>query len=557
MLKELYIENLAVIQQVRVDFSQGFTVFTGETGAGKSILIDAINLVLGQRASKELVRTGAKKAVASAVFSHLPRESQELLKQAGYETEDGELLITREITADGKSSARVMGRPATAALLQELGLTLVNIHGQHDSQVLLAQERHLDILDGFAADGQLLQEYVAEYGKYQALKTEFKQVNLDERQKARKLDLLSYQIEEIDTVSPVPGEDVQLTQQLQILRNGERINRSLLEAYTALYGYDEGAGGGYGQVSAACAAVNEVEDCGKELESIAEQLSGIQSEIEEAASRISAFLERFDYDPEAQAQAEQRLAELEDVKRKYGPTIEDVLEFASKAKGELSAIRFSEQRKMELAELLEAQKRRVAQKGQELSALRREAAVRFSKEVEDQLRFLDMPNVTLQVQQDKGKYGPRGCDHVEFLFSTNRGEVPRPLGKIASGGELSRIMLAVKTVMAEQDQVGTLIFDEIDTGVSGASAQKIGLKLKEVARRRQVLCVTHSAQIAALAENHLLIRKQTQDDRTFTRVFPLDEQGRVEEVARIMATDQITDLMLQNARQMIEAGKRE
>lgn len=552
MLKELYIENLAVIERVTVDFSDGFTVFTGETGAGKSILIDAINLVLGQRANKDLVRTGASKAVVSAVFCQIPQGIQNMLEQAGYEMDQDELLITRQVMADGKSTARIMGRPATAALLQELGMALVNIHGQHDSQVLLAPERHLDILDGFAADQDVLEEYRKEYAQYQKLKSEFKQINFDEQEKARKMDLLTYQIEEIDMLNPQPGEDEQLAQQLQVLRNGERINRSLMEAYTALYGYDD-AGGGYGEISTACAALTEIEDCGKEMESIAEQLSAIQSEIEETAAQISGFLEKFDYDPETLEAAQQRMEDLDSLKRKYGTTIEEVLAFSQKAKEKLSAIRFSEQRRSELIQLLEQQKKRVVETGQVLSGLRSQAAVRLCEQVQEQLRFLDMPNVTLQVQQEKAKYGARGCDRVEFLFSTNRGESPKPLGKIASGGELSRIMLALKTVMAQQDSVGTLIFDEIDTGVSGSSAQKIGLKLKEVSQCRQVLCVTHSAQIAALAGNHLLIQKKAQGERTFTGVTALDRNGRIKEVARIMATDQITDLMLQNAEAMIAA----
>jgi DNA repair protein RecN (Recombination protein N) len=552
VLKELYIENLAVIERVTVDFSDGFTVFTGETGAGKSILIDAINLVLGQRANKDLVRTGASKAVVSAVFCEIPQEIQNMLEQAGYEMDQDELLITRQVMADGKSTARIMGRPATAALLQELGMALVNIHGQHDSQVLLAPEHHLDILDGFAADQDVLEEYRKEYAQYQKLKSEFKQINFDEQEKARKMDLLTYQIEEIDMLNPQPGEDEQLAQQLQVLRNGERINRSLMEAYTALYGYDD-AGGGYGEISTACAALTEIEDCGKELESMAEQLSAIQSEIEETAAQISGFLEKFDYDPETLEAAQQRMEDLDSLKRKYGTTIEEVLAFSQTAKEELSAIRFSEQRRSELIQLLEQQKKRVVETGQVLSGLRSQAAVRLCEQVQEQLRFLDMPNVTLQVQQEKAKYGARGCDRVEFLFSTNRGESPKPLGKIASGGELSRIMLALKTVMAQQDSVGTLIFDEIDTGVSGSSAQKIGLKLKEVSQCRQVLCVTHSAQIAALAGSHLLIQKKTQGERTFTGVTALDRNGRIKEVARIMATDQITDLMLQNAEAMIAA----
>lgn len=572
MLKTLYIENLAVIERMTVNFQMGLTVFTGETGAGKSILIDAINLVLGQRSSKDIVRTGTKKALVSAVFSDLSTECLSRLAEYGYEAENGEVLISREISADGKGSARLMGRPVTVGILRVLGASLINIHGQHDNQVLLNQENYIDILDAYAdqqhllkenhmdmldafADHQaLLHEYQKEYNRYVKLKNEYKAISIDEQEKARKIDLYTYQVEEITAVNPQPQEDEQLEERLNTMRNAAKISGALNAAYAALYGLD-GEGGCYDEVNNACTSLEEVADFHKDIRAVSEQLEGVQYEIEEAAQKLSAFLETIEFDQAELYAAEQRMDDLYNLKRKYGSTIEEILAYCETAQKELSSMQMSDQIQLELLQKLNEQKKAVMTLGHRLSDSRQRAGKRFAEQVKRELTFLDMPNVQLKVQFEKAKYGAKGCDEVEFLFSTNKGEEPKSISKIASGGELSRIMLAIKSVLAEKDEIGTLIFDEIDTGVSGPSAQKIGLKLKEVAQNRQVLCVTHSAQIAALAAHNFLIKKETDSERTFTKIIPLDEEGKIHEVARIMAADEITDLTLETARAMISAQK--
>lgn len=554
VLKELYIENLAVIERMNIMFEEGFTVFTGETGAGKSILIDAINLVLGQRASKDIVRTGTEKAVVSAIFTNIQKTVQQKLLDYGYESENEELLISREINKDGKSVARLMGRPVTVSILRELGALLINIHGQHDNQILLNNENHLDILDLYADTTIVFGQYQTEYRRYVSLKNEWKKISLDEQEKMRRIDLLRYQIDEISEIEPKENEDEQLEERLSVIRNSAKISQQLSSVYAMLYGYDEETG--------ACDLLRESVDLLDEtavyhrsVSGFAEQLRNVQDGAEEVANKVSAFLETFDFNPNELDQLEQRLDDLTQLKRKYGTTLPEVMEFYRRAKKELEQIELSEERREELAEQLKQQKTKVMVAGKQLSDLRHQAAKQFVSQISNGLVFLDMPNVAMKIEFIKAKYGPKGCDMVEFLFSTNRGEEMRSLGKIASGGELSRIMLAIKSVLAEKDEVATLIFDEIDTGVSGKSSQKIGLKLRGVAKHRQVLCVTHSPQVAALAQHHMLIRKETQDDRTFTRVAPLNEDGRVAEVARIMGTDRVSDLMLDSAREMILQGK--
>lgn len=554
MLKELYVENLAVIEKMNITFASGLTVFTGETGAGKSILIDAINLVLGQRASKDIVRTGTSKAVVSAVFGGLTAEFRRKLEGFGYESEDGEIMVAREISADGKSTARLMGRPVTVAVLRELGTMLINIHGQHDSQILLSEENHIDILDSYAGAQVLYSTYRKEYERFSRLKSEYQKLNVDEQEKARRIDLLSYQVDEIAQAEAKPGEDEQVESRLGIIRNAAKIAESLNAVYVLLRGYEDD-GGVYDSLSRSCDLLEDVAEYHQTLGAFSEELSGKKYEIEEFADKLSAFLDRFDYNAGELEELEERLNELNQLKRKYGATLEEVLEYYDSAKKELETIQLSEQTQAGLLEQMDHQKQRVVKAGQRLSEARRKAGKEFVSGVSKQLAFLDMPNIAMDVRIEKTKYGAKGCDVVEILFSTNKGEALKSISKIASGGELSRIMLAIKSVLAEKDAIDTLIFDEIDTGVSGKSAQKIGLKLREVAAHRQVLCVTHSAQIAALAENNFLIRKSTKYDRTFTSIHSLDDGQKEREVARIMSTGEITDLMLENAKEMISQGK--
>ena len=463
MLKELYIENLAVIERLTLSAGAGLTVFTGETGAGKSILIDAINLALGQRASRELVRTGAEKAVVSALFDGLDASVEEKLRECGYESENGELLISREIGVDGKSAARLMGRPVTVSILREVGAMLVNIHGQHDNQLLLDEDRHLEILDLYAGLQEAFGAYQAEYRQYQALKRQLRGVSMDEQEKARRIDLLSYQTEEIARLDPAPGEEERLSERLGVLRNAARITEQLTAAHALLYGGYEEDGGACDLLRRSVKLLEETGEYHPELRQMAEQLRGAQAEAEDAAGAAARFLERLEFDPQELDRLESRLEELNQLKRKYGDTLEEVLAYYRSALQELEQIKLSEERRQELAGKLEEQKKRVMETGQALSRARQEAARRFVEQVSEELQFLDMPNVSMQVKIEKTKYGPRGCDEAVFLFSTNRGEELRSLSRIASGGELSRIMLAVKSVLAEKDGVGTLIFDEIDT----------------------------------------------------------------------------------------------
>lgn len=572
MLKTLYLENLAVIEQMTVNFEVGLTVFTGETGAGKSILIDAINLILGQRSSKDIIRTGEKKAVVSAVFCDVSNDVIKKLNEYGYEIENDEILISREINIDGKSMARLNCRPVTVSVLKDIGGLLINIHGQHDNQVLLNQENyvdildvyaksnnikeenHLDMLDKFADHTELLNQYKTEYNNYNKIRNKYKKISIDEQEKARRIDLLSFQIDEISQINPKPQEDTILEDRLNTMRNSENISKALNQAYSALYGVD-GEGGCYDIISKAYDSLEEVSSYNNDIQSINEQLEAVQYEIEEIVTKISSILETVDYDSYELNQAENRMDDIYSLKRKYGSTVEEIHEYFEKAKKELDSIKMSDQIQRELLLELDDKKKQVMALGKKLSESRQKAGKRFSEQVKKELVFLDMPNVELKVSFNKSKYGAKGCDDVEFLFSTNKGEEPKSIGKIASGGELSRIMLAIKSVLSQKDEIPTLIFDEIDTGVSGASAQKIGLKLKEVSLNRQVLCVTHSAQITALAKNNFLIKKQVENDRTFTKIIKLDEDGKINEVARIMATDKITDLLLENAKEMILSGK--
>lgn len=559
MLKELYIENLAVIQKMEVQMGNGLTVFTGETGAGKSILIDGINLVLGQRSgagggNKDIVRTGSKKAVVTAVFTDLNEQVLQKLEEFGYEPENGEILLSREISADGKSTARLMGRPVTVGILRELGSLLITIHGQHDNQMLLSSEKHIDILDLFGGHTALLGQYHQAYGRYVSLKNQYRKTLLDEQEKARQIDLLSFQVEEIENANLRPGEDEEVKEQLNVIRNSAKISDCLSQAYHALYAQEDGTGA-YDLLQDAESSVEEVAELNGQLQDIRVQLETLTYEMEDVAEKISGFLDHFDFHPEELEELEQRSEEIHLLKRKYGATVEEILAFGTEARKKLEQIQLSEQMQNELAVQINAQKQIVMELGKQLSHERQISGRQFAERVAEELRFLDMPNVTLKVQQEKVKYGAKGCDEIVFLFSTNKGEELKSISKIASGGELSRIMLAIKSVLAEKDEIDTLIFDEIDTGVSGKSAQKIGLKLKEVAGNRQVFCVTHSAQIAALAHQQYLIQKTVEGERTYTRVHELDEEGRVQEIARIMATDKITDLMVQNAREMLNAGK--
>ena len=552
MLSALYIENLAVIEKTFIEFPAGFSVFTGETGAGKSIVIDAINACLGQRTSREIVRTGTPRASVTAVFRGLPAPVCCLLLQSGYEMEGGELVVERTIHADGRSVARLNGRPAPIGLLREIGGSLVHIHGQHDSQTLLSPERHLELLDRFGDLEGELASYQEKFAELRRVIQRLQHLNRQETGKEKRAEMLRYQIEEIQSARLTPGIEERLTEKSRRFRSVERIARVLQNACIALSGDEEellGAVDLAGNARDELAALSDF----SEFAAAGETLEDLTLELSELSSALREQLASLEYDRQEADLVESRLSELNRLKLKYGGTVSQILDSLEDAKRELAAIESSAEQIRKLNREAVRLKKEVSALAGKLALRRKEAAGRFVEKVAGEARFLEMPNLRLEAQFVPTKLCASGDVAVEFQISTNLGEPPKPISKIASGGELSRIMLAIQSALAEKDGTGTLIFDEIDTGVSGRAAQKIGLKLREVAADRQVLCVTHSAQVAALAHSQFLIRKSSDGERTYTQVIPLDIEGRVEELARIMATDQVSELARETARQMLLA----
>ena len=551
MLSQLYLENIAVMEKVSVEFREGFSVLTGETGAGKSILVDSIGAILGGRVSRDLIRTGAETAFISAVFQSPGEEACAKLLELGFAPEDdGSLVIQREISSDSKSSCRVNGRPATVSALRELGPLLVNILGQHESYGLLSPENHIAYLDSMGIPADLSARYAAAFGEARRVRRELDSINLDEAQKARRTDLLSYEIAELEKADLKPGEQEELEHRRTVIRNSEKIASSVAAAKEILEG-GEDAEGASAAIGEAASQLESAERYLPELHELAERLRNASYELEDCRDSLRGFDDELDYDPAELNAIESRLDEIYRLGLKYGGSIENMLGFLEKSRAELSGIQTSD----ETAARLRAEYRKSAEEAQnlalEISRWRSEAAHRFASQVKKELEFLNMPHVAFEARQERCPLNSRGCDKIEFLISTNAGEPPKPIAKIASGGELSRIMLAVKTVLSGRDRTGTLIFDEIDTGVSGSAAQKIGLKLREVSGNRQVVCVTHLAQIAALADAQYLIRKEVRGGRTFTEVTELDDEGRRQEIARIIGGTQITPLTLQNAAEML------
>lgn len=554
MLSELYIENLAVIEKTDIQLKNGLNVFTGETGAGKSIVIDAINAVLGQRSNRELVRHGKEKASITARFTDICRRAADILEKNGYQTENGDIIIMREIFADGKSAARLMGKPVTVALLKEIGTELINIHGQHDNQILLSPERHIEILDNYGDYRPLISEYYDRYHRVVMIKREIKKISMDEDEKVRRIDLLTFQVDEIFSAELKEGEEETLLQERAKVKNAVKIIEMLSAARHAIIG-DDGDGGALDMAQMAAKSLSKAQDYyGDEEDDLYSRADDVANVLSELLSDIDSRLEQFDFNEGYLTEVEDRLNEISDLRKKYGNTVLEILEYADKAKQELDTLTLSEQRLIELNEEGQKEYASLLEVADRLTNARKAAAKRFVDSIASELEFLDMPNVKVEAVINETRPNSRGRDIVEFLISTNKGEPPKPIAKIASGGELSRIMLAIKNTLADKDEVQTLIFDEIDTGVSGRAAQKIGLKLKQAAKSRQVLSVTHSAQIAALADHHYLIRKDSDDTATYTNVSELDYNGRIGEVARIMSTDKITDLMLKSAEEMIKMG---
>ena len=549
MLSSLQIENVAVIQKAEVHFKPGLNVLTGETGAGKSILIDSINAILGNRTSKDLVRTGAPKAVIRAAFEQVPDAVLDSLEKAGYERSDA-LMLSREITAEGKSSCRINGMPATAAVLRELCGGLININGQHDSVGLLNPARHLGILDDYAQNNAEFQGYYVLYRELVRIKRELDAMITDEAEKQRKIDLLSYQVQEIEDAGLTAGEEQRLESRRKVLANASSIRDKIAQSYALLSGGDDAAGAVdlLGEASNAVDAAAQLDEA---LAGASSQLLDLYYTAKDVAADLIGRLESYDTNDAELDEIEQRLDLIYKLKRKYGETVEDVIAFGQNAKEELERIQSSQERH----DHLQAEKRCLyalaREKAEVLTQTRLRAFEELNKRISGTLDFLNMPGVRMTLRHTRGPLASHGQDSIEFYISTNPGEAPKPLAKIASGGELSRITLAIKNAMADKDAVPTVIYDEIDSGVSGKAAGRIGEVLRQSAQGHQILCITHTAQIAALADCHLLIQKNVANDRTYTEIHPLDEEGRVDALARLISGENVTELSRANAREML------
>lgn len=551
MLSELYIENLAVIEKATIDFSDKLNVFTGETGAGKSILINGINAILGQRVTKDIVRTGTDKAVISALFTDIGDNVLQVLDELGISAEDGQLFLTREIRSDGGSVARVNSRAVNVSVLKAIGETLVTIHGQHDNQILMAPERHIEILDSYAESEALIEDYHSSFRELQSIAKKINKIKTEQSKKEFRMAELADIVEEINSLNIHEGEDKEIEAELNISKNAVAISEALYMAKQLLSG-DDDTDGAVEMTQRASKSVEGYTDIMTEISPIYDRLSSAAIEMEDISEEIGSLLDSLDIDPKRYDYLNQRSDELRRIMKKYGPELDDVLITLENSQNELDELSGAEQSLDELNKEKERLLAEVSKKAKALSDHRKKAGERFVSQVTEELEFLNMPKVKLVVQQKTGKLTINGMDSIEFLISANLGEEPKPIAKIASGGELSRIMLALKNVIAEKDSIGTLIFDEIDTGVSGRAAQKIGIKLKQISRLRQVLCVTHLAQMAVMADNHLLIEKNIQGDRTVTTVRTLDHEQRKYEIARIMGGENITELMLENAEQYLK-----
>lgn len=551
MLSELYIENLAVIERATIDFSDKLNVFTGETGAGKSILINGINAILGQRVTKDIVRTGTDKAVISALFTDIGDNVLQVLDELGISAEDGKLFLTREIRSDGGSVARVNSRAVNVSVLKAIGETLVTIHGQHDNQILMAPERHIEILDSYAESEALIEDYHSSFRELQSIAKKINKIKTEQSKKEFRMAELADIVEEINALNIHEGEDKEIEAELNISKNAVAISEALYMAKQLLSG-DDDTDGAVEMTQRASKSVEGYTDIMTEISPIYDRLSSAAIEMEDISEEIGSLLDSLDIDPKRYDYLNQRSDELRRIMKKYGPELDDVLTTLENSQNELDELSGAEQSLDELNKEKERLLAEVSKKAKALSDHRKKAGERFVSQVTEELEFLNMPKVKLVVQQKTGKLTINGMDSIEFLISANLGEEPKPIAKIASGGELSRIMLALKNVIAEKDSIGTLIFDEIDTGVSGRAAQKIGIKLKQISRLRQVLCVTHLAQMAVMADNHLLIEKNIQGDRTVTTVRTLDHEQRKYEIARIMGGENITELMLENAEQYLK-----
>ena len=547
MLSLLHIENIAVIEQADISFDPGFNVLTGETGAGKSIVIDAISAILGKRAYRDMIRTGTNKASVRAVFTKVP--ALPWFEENGVEY-DEETVIQRDIFMDGKNVCRVNGTLVTVSILQKLGLQLINIHGQHDSATLFDEENHLRFLDAFADNEALLLDYREKFSAVSALRREIDRMTMDEGEKLRRMETLKYQVEEIEKADLKAGEDEELEQRRKLLQNSEKLSQGLEEAAESLLGGDD-SDGAAALLAQAAYALSRIARYSDDYTAFQERLTDLKYQVQDIADEVRDALEELSYSADELEQIESRLDIIHRLRRKYGTTCQEILEYLENARKELDEIEFADDRVEHLKKQLSVKEKAAWEAAMRLRKDRQEKGNLLSEKILSELRQLDMPRVQFQCRFRETELGADGADLVAFYLSANAGEDLKPLSKVASGGELARIMLSMKNVLAEKDAVDTLIFDEVDTGVSGRAAQRIAEKLRALAQHKQVLCVTHLPQLAALADTHMLIAKSEHDGRTFTTVTPLDREGRKQELARIIGGTNITEITLKSAEEML------
>ena len=558
MLSLLHIENIALIQSADIRFEPGFNVLTGETGAGKSIVIDSIGAVLGERTSRELIRTGAKSALVTAVFTQVP--PLPWLEENGFPTGEEELLLQRELQGDGRNVCRIDGKLVTVAQLRELGRQLLNIHGQHDGQQLLDPASHLGYLDQFGGCQPLLEDYQEAYRKWHDIRREMDKLQMDEAERSRRVDTLNYQIQELERAQLKAGEDEELSACRTLLRSAGKLMEAVQSAEFALSG-DEDRDGACSLIAQAEGEVQGVSSISPELSELSEKLTALRCAADDAADTLRDLSRSFDFSPGELDQVEERLDLLYRLRKKYGPTVEDMLAYLDRCRKELDQIQYADDTLARLEKDLKKAQKEAARRGESLSQARREAAGALQARVQEELRQLDMPKVQFQTEftPKGGEAGmdETGLDEVQFLMSANLGEALKPIQKVASGGELARIMLALKNVLAEGDQIGTLVFDEVDTGVSGRAAQKVAEKMAQVARGKQVLCVTHLPQIAAMADTHFSVQKGEREGRTYTRLERLDRSQRREELARLIGGASITPSLLESAEELLRQAEQQ
>lgn len=551
MLSTLHIENIAVIEQAEISFDSGFNVLTGETGAGKSIVIDAISAILGERASREMIRTGAQKAFVSAIFSGVPELPWFAENQIPYEPELG---ISREIFADGKNSCRVSGKPVTVSTLRKLGVQLIQIHGQNDSQQLFDEATHIGYLDLYAHDEALLADYRQAYDKVSVVQQEIRRLSMDESEKLRLVETLKFQIDEIERAELQSGEEDELLERRKVLQNAEKLTDAMEAAVSALYG-DETSDGAAAMIANAAHALERVSRVSDEMRQLSGKLNDLMYTAQDIADELRDKKDDLTYSADELEQIEERLDTLHKLKRKYGGSVEDVIAFCEKAKRQLDEVEFASDRIEQLQKKLSALQTAMQEKGMALSAARKMAAEKLQAAISSELMQLDMPKIQFVCEFSTQQPQENGLDAVRFLMSANVGESLRPLSKVASGGELARIMLAMKNVLAAEDSVGTMIFDEVDAGVSGRAAQKVAYKLWTVAKGRQVLCVTHLPQIAAMADTEFTVEKRVENGRTYTSVRRLDVAGRRQELARLTGGSMITETTLAGAAELLRLAE--